>query len=1250
MKHLNCGFCRKASIIDEKGLSIIFGIFKKPVWLIIIFILLSVDLSWGQSQKRDFDFELGVSYDDEYVANFSSEQAARDELIAMTERVNNMFLEVLIPYNIRITLHPRMLRKIAGNFKNEAGEEDPDRGEFVRRVVNNWLFKREGEQLCFIPDLIHHVSGRSSAILSPGHTSSGGLCNNFPTSGVYGASYSRYEDGLPHGNSFRMAHEILHQFLGDHEICDFSNGETPLFCESVTGNTFYEFEESDPYDEIELGPALRAEILTTLNRAEKSCVLLENWQVLTFPPECHSCENRVSYSAPTTEYDTYFEFNCVEVPSEEMLTHNLQTVFLNSCHDRIVNVDIQYNHNHVTSIDLPPTYSQPFEINTGDYTRKTTSPQYNLTKGATHIEDYDIRFNGTGIYDINRGVYYTPVKIWYNFVTNPPFEGSRHGIYWFHFPYKIDKRGQSVVYATEITTPVQSDLHNFSSGIRHDIYIDGELIFDYNANFINAHFFLGENAKITIPEGKSIIFENCTFNTCDSEIKWEGIELAYNSYIDLKGNSIIYNARTAIKALSSGNIKIEGSNNTNGRIIVKNCTIGIEAKNGGTLDIQNCLFTNNSTAIDLYNNSSNIESTEFNAYGGYGIRVDNSSVGFLRVLKNCKFENLLRGISVRNTNIYVSNTVFENNYLAIVIYDSPNLSHEIKENVFFRNTKVGAVTVSNSTSQNSIQSKLLNSRFIGGLQYGLRLSNTKGTWKVDHNEFTNNRTGIKLLNSNDNEFTSNNFNFSLSDREFATTMNFIEMSSSDNNLIGKNNSTTNNFIVSPTVQPADIYRHIFLNNSGFRNEILCNNFTGGSRGINPFMQSMTIIAGNEFNNVYRGLYYGLMPGDRVTTTGLQDFKNNKWYLANPTSDIGATHLGLTELNVNRSQYKVHTDDPSDLPLFESAASDWFVLPTVVGSPFSCNTGFVPNLGEDLFQTMTIGNGFNDFLFGAGMNLYAQDHIYDAIISGLDFGASSGVIKSYLDTLESNLDLYHVKEAEKLMYFTSTAQQGIEVRFGALKDAIDEYNLMDSISSNTRDSMLQVISYLATAAQTLYNTYKFELDTNLMRALVHLAMVSSNEAYWYNKAKTLEVLIKKWQGIHPDSSTMTTLQSIANLCPLAGGKGVYIARGILSEYLLEDIIYDDLGKCDTILPRTTSSTGYSFTLYPNPANGEFVIESTVQIENIRILDIKGSLMYQSSANDKKVKVSAQNLSEGLYIVEVKFINDPISVSKKLVITP
>lgn len=170
-------------------------------------------------------------------------------------------------------------------------------------------------------------------------------------------------------------------------------------------------------------------------------------------------------------------------------------------------------------------------------------------------------------------------------------------------------------------------------------------------------------------------------------------------------------------------------------------------------------------------------------------------------------------------------------------------------------------------------------------------------------------------------------------------------------------------------------------------------------------------------------------------------------------------------------------------------------------------------------------------------------------------------------------------------------------------------------------------------------------------IISFSISSSTQPYRYNKASVLSVLAQKWTGVDPDSSQMVMLEDIANQCPLQGGKGVYMARGILSEYSLEKVVYDDLAKCDTLIPRTTKHSASSFHIYPNPANEAFTVESDSPLLSVSVVDMRGGLMYQTKEiNDKRARITTQNWPAGVYIIHVQIKDGQDFESKKLIVVP
>ena len=164
-------------------------------------------------------------------------------------------------------------------------------------------------------------------------------------------------------------------------------------------------------------------------------------------------------------------------------------------------------------------------------------------------------------------------------------------------------------------------------------------------------------------------------------------------------------------------------------------------------------------------------------------------------------------------------------------------------------------------------------------------------------------------------------------------------------------------------------------------------------------------------------------------------------------------------------------------------------------------------------------------------------------------------------------------------------------------------------------------------------------------IMMLASVFSAPPYWYNKARALSVLAQKWQGTDPDSVQMLMLESIADQCPLEGGKGVYIARNILAEYQLGETEYDDLAKCAVVTPRSESSEEHIVSVYPNPGKDKFNISSPSPINHLFITDYTGKVMLSKECNHTMVEVVTEGWPAGIYMVKVKTENRDNSEVKK-----
>ena len=70
----------------------------------------------------------------------------------------------------------------------------------------------------------------------------------------------------------------------------------------------------------------------------------------------------------------------------------------------------------------------------------------------------------------------------------------------------------------------------------------------------------------------------------------------------------------------------------------------------------------------------------------------------------------------------------------------------------------------------------------------------------------------------------------------------------------------------------------------------------------------------------------------------------------------------------------------------------------------------------------------------------------------------------------------------------------------------------------------------------------------------------------------------------------------------------------------------------------NTINHTFKIYPNPSNGNFIIENLNGNEAISIIDVTGRIVKQIGSIDNPVIIN--DLSKGIYFVEVIAVNNSI----------
>ena len=120
---------------------------------------------------------------------------------------------------------------------------------------------------------------------------------------------------------------------------------------------------------------------------------------------------------------------------------------------------------------------------------------------------------------------------------------------------------------------------------------------------------------------------------------------------------------------------------------------------------------------------------------------------------------------------------------------------------------------------------------------------------------------------------------------------------------------------------------------------------------------------------------------------------------------------------------------------------------------------------------------------------------------------------------------------------------------------------------------------------------------------------------------------------PFTGNFSTLgQDVSGELYIAG-----ISSGVVSKIIDTDLSAGDFSE-------------NGFTLYPNPASGEFFIknQNLNPISEISVTDISGKIIwFQNTQTEESYRISTQNWQQGFYIVSVKDANGKISNTKLMV---
>lgn len=484
---------------------------------------------------------------------------------------------------------------------------------------------------------------------------------------------------------------------------------------------------------------------------------------------------------------------------------------------------------------------------------------------------------------------------------------------------------------------------------------------------------------------------------------------------------------------------------------------------------------------------------------------------------------------------------------------------------------------------------------------------------------------------------------------------------------------SNNLIEGNTGQSFTDTRGVDVNGSDFF-RVFCNTLDDIENGIWFFGDNEnSLVAGNNFKDNAIGLHLGVeqLGDENATFIGLQNHKANRW-TGSYLSGFGAVHESNVANVVDQSRFTLSTAGGN--MDYNTTVDPFFWFVAVPNKPssgvFECPTG--PPSTPEPIRSEYVDEVINNLYPTIGdweSNYWAPDYtVYRAYRQGdlnnisedIDFidwlnEINTGDIPAYYDIEEDLAELFIFDNYTQVTY--DTLVSSIVEQADSLLTA---YDMLYGASATDSTTLLSQIDSLERELETSHDlTFFAQLDSTVQSRLP--GITSQNNALLADslfKTNIKEVNECLLQYLSSGTNSLTSLQlgsmvSIANQCPLDGGKAVYAARSLVSK-LIGVVEFDDATLCSpppALNPIGNDPNRGNVTIYPNPTTGFVTLQSeTSRITGVRVIDGFGRVLLQrrwSEGSAAKQSVNVSDLPNGVYNFELTTQGGEVSVERVIV---
>jgi len=569
-------------------------------------------------------------------------------------------------------------------------------------------------------------------------------------------------------------------------------------------------------------------------------------------------------------------------------------------------------------------------------------------------------------------------------------------------------------------------------------------------------------------------------------------------------------------------------------------------------------------------------------------------------------------IGLGNAGIFIKPVA--NNYIDIQLNDIANC----KTGIWINRTGTGI-----NSNQILISDNTIAANASGYCNNAINLSDASNSGsttpvdkiKVQYNNITQVYNCISATNVKNSLVIRSNNQLQL--RNNGTTVSAIRLQNCNGVKVHDNQNITVFPVASPVTSTNVNFKGIYVITST-ASQITCNKISNmGESMVFQGLCASSVIRNNTLDKGNRGLV--LRSNGEIGTQGSFSLPCGIWWPSASSTFTAHTYTDNTNnANTNSVLFINNTGAPggfvgvpslnsgTSLPAFYSSGAGGLI--STFGSPINC--------GNIVIQMAPSGGGESQ-LMAEETNLlntsaideneypvYEQEHKYANKKHAFDV-----------------LDMLSIIPDGALQHFYDSIKQET---MGKLKEVDDAIKANDLSSAN-------VLNNVILTSNTI------EENQKMFNELYSLYLNDNKYAYTSNEKEALF--------------------SIAQQCPLEGGNAVWQARVLYSTIENDWIEFEN--NCDAT-PRqmsvnnniTETVVDSKFKLYPNPSNGQMILEYSIEETEsavFSIYDITGKIIteYPVNSKNKLLLVNESQLEAGVYFYQVK-VNNKIIKKDKLVI--